>query len=55
MPKFKKWMLKLLKDDGEIILYKSKKMDDVEQFTKVEIFNVSHPEIGERKIVRIRK
>ncbi|MBT3168334.1 MAG: 16S rRNA (guanine(527)-N(7))-methyltransferase RsmG [Candidatus Cloacimonetes bacterium] len=55
LPKFKKWMLKLLKDDGEIILYKSKKMDDVEQFTKVEIFNVSHPEIGERKIVRIRK
>ncbi len=55
LPKFKKWMLKLLKDDGEIILYKSKKMDDVEQFTKREIFNISHPEIGERKIVRIRK
>ena len=41
LPKFKKWMLKLLKDDGEIILYKSKKMDDVEQFTKREIFNKS--------------
>ena len=55
LPIFKKRMLKLLKNNGKIILYKSKKMDDIEQFEKVKIFNISHPELGIRKIIQIKK
>ncbi len=55
LPKYKKWMFKLLKNDGEIILYKSRKLDDIKQFSKTKIFDVSHNEIGKRKIIKIKK
>ncbi len=55
LPKYKIKMFDLLKNDGKIILYKSRKLDDVTQFGKVKIYDVSRPEIGERKIIEIVK
>jgi hypothetical protein len=48
-------LLKLLKREGKIVLYKSKNLDDVEQFDKKQIIDVSHPEIGTRKLIIIEK
>jgi 16S rRNA (guanine527-N7)-methyltransferase len=55
LPKYKKKLFPLLKKEGRIILYKSKILKDVELFEKYKIYDVSHPEIGERKIVEISK
>lgn len=52
---YKTILFKLLKADGCIVLYKSQNLDDAAMFKKVEIFNVSTPLVGERKIVVIRK
>ncbi len=53
LPKYKSFLFKLIKNNGKIILYKSKLMDDVGQFKKYRIHDVSHPAIGERKIIVI--
>ncbi|MDO9578704.1 MAG: 16S rRNA (guanine(527)-N(7))-methyltransferase RsmG [Candidatus Cloacimonadales bacterium] len=55
LPKYKKKLLSLLTKDGRILLYKSKLLDDVEVFDRVKIHQMNFPEIGERKIVEIRK
>ncbi|MCF7857875.1 MAG: 16S rRNA (guanine(527)-N(7))-methyltransferase RsmG [Candidatus Cloacimonetes bacterium] len=55
VPKYKSILLKLIKNNGRIILYKSKLMDDIKQFEKFQIHDVSHPVLGERKIIEIRK
>jgi len=55
LPKYKSVLFKLIKDNGKIILYKSKLMDDIGQFKKYRIHDVSHPAIGERKIIVIEK
>ncbi|MCK4956300.1 MAG: 16S rRNA (guanine(527)-N(7))-methyltransferase RsmG [Candidatus Cloacimonetes bacterium] len=55
LPEYREKMMSLLKDGGKIILYKSKLMDDVEQFANVKIHDLSHPEIGTRKIIEITK
>lgn len=55
VPQYKKMLFKLIRDNGRIILYKSKLMDDVDQFKKKKIYDVSHPAVGERKIIVIRK
>lgn len=52
---YKTILFKLLKADGCIVLYKSQNLDDAAMFKKVEIFDVSTPLVGERKIVVIRK
>jgi 16S rRNA (guanine527-N7)-methyltransferase len=52
---YKTILFKLLKADGCIVLYKSQNLDDAELFKKVEIFDVSTPLVGERKIVVIHK
>ena len=53
LPEYKKVMFQLLKDGGRIYLYKSKKLNDVKQFGKYKIYDVSHKCIGERKIIEI--
>ncbi|MCK5051336.1 MAG: 16S rRNA (guanine(527)-N(7))-methyltransferase RsmG [Candidatus Cloacimonetes bacterium] len=53
LPKYKSILFKLIKNNGKIILYKSKLMDDIGQFKKYRIHDVSHPAIGERKIIVI--
>ena len=55
LPKFKEKMFRILRESGKIILYKSKMLDDVKIFRNYRIFDVSHSEIGERKIVEISK
>jgi len=55
LPKYKSVLFKLIKNNGKIILYKSKLMDDIGQFKKCQIYDVSHPAIGERKIIVIEK
>ena len=55
LPKYKTKMFDLLKNDGKIILYKSRKLEDITQFGKVKKYDVSLPEIGERKIIEIEK
>lgn len=55
LPKYKKKLLTLLTKDGRILLYKSKLLDDVEVFDRIKIRQMNFPEIGERKIVEIRK
>lgn len=52
-PEYKILMEKLLKKDGIIVLYKSQNLDDVSIFENKKIYDVSTPEIGERKIVII--
>jgi 16S rRNA (guanine527-N7)-methyltransferase len=54
-PVFAKHLLRVLKPGGKLYLYKSKKLDDVYQFRDYTIIDVSHQQIGERKIVKIRK
>jgi len=53
LPKYKSILFKLIKNNGKIILYKSKLVDDITQFKKRKIHDVSHPAIGERKIIEI--
>ncbi|RLC56550.1 MAG: 16S rRNA (guanine(527)-N(7))-methyltransferase RsmG, partial [Candidatus Cloacimonadota bacterium] len=53
LPKYKSVLFKLIKNNGKIILYKSKLMDDIGQFKKYQIHDVSHPAIGKRKIIVI--
>ncbi len=53
LPKYKSTLFKLIKNNGKIILYKSKLMDDIGQFKKRSIHDVSHSAIGERKIIVI--
>ncbi|MDA3812661.1 MAG: 16S rRNA (guanine(527)-N(7))-methyltransferase RsmG [Candidatus Cloacimonetes bacterium] len=55
LPKYKKVLFKLIKNNGKIILYKSKLIDDIGQFSKRWIHDVSHPALGERKIIEIEK
>lgn len=55
LPKYKKKMLRLIKNDGRILLYKSKILDDVDLFPNKKIHTLDHLEIGERKIVEIWK
>ena len=55
LPKYKEAMFKMLQDNGRIILYKSRKLDDVQQFKNYKIHDVSQPVLGERKIIEIKK
>lgn len=55
LPKYKKVLFKLIKNNGKIILYKSKLIDDIGQFSKRWIHDVSHTALGERKIIEIEK
>jgi len=55
LPKYKNRMLGLLKRKGKILLYKSRLLEDADLFRNVQIHEVNHPQIGERKIVEITK
>lgn len=51
-PMYKPVLLKLLKPKGRLVLYKSRNLEDVQQFAGARIFDVSAGgEIGERRIV----
>jgi 16S rRNA (guanine527-N7)-methyltransferase len=54
-PAYKPILLRLLKPEGKIVLYKSKIFNDVYQFDNVEIFNAEAAELGlgERRIAVI--
>jgi len=49
-------LLRLLKPEGKIVLYKSRILDDVYQFADAEIFDTEAMELGlgERRIAVIR-
>jgi 16S rRNA (guanine527-N7)-methyltransferase len=53
-PAYKPVLLKLLKPEGKLVLYKSRILDDVRQFDNVEIFDAGVPELGERKVVVVQ-
>jgi len=55
IPKYKQKLLSLLKPNGEILFYKGREMDDIRIFNKYKILDFSHPEIGERNIIQIKK
>jgi 16S rRNA (guanine527-N7)-methyltransferase len=55
LPKYKSSMFRLLRNNGRIILYKSRKLDDVLQFKNYKIHDVIQPVLGERKIIEIKK
>jgi len=55
LPRYKKIMFRLLQNNDRIILYKSRKLDDVQQFKNYNIHDVSQPVLGERKIIEIKK
>ena len=55
LPKYKTIMFRLLRNNGRIIFYKSRKLDDVLQFKNYKIHDVSQPVLGERKIIEIKK
>ena len=44
-------LLNLLNPHGKLVLYKSRILDDVRQFDNPHIFDVSTPELGERRVV----
>ena len=46
---------KLIKKNGELILYKSRNIDDLKIFKDYKIYDVTKPEIGKRLIVEIKK
>jgi len=50
---FKQRLLNLLKPQGKLVLYKSRNLEDVEQFKNVQIFDASVQQLGERKIIII--
>jgi len=54
-PAFKNRLLSLLKPQGKLVLYKSRSLEDIEQFKNVQIFDTSMPQLGERKIIIISK
>ena len=54
-PQFKDVLLRLLKPCGILNLYKAVALEDAMLFDKVQIFDVSKPALGERKIIEIRK
>ena len=55
LPKYKKNLLQLLTEEGEILLYKGKVFDDADIFSRKNVIDISHPEIGERKLIQIKK
>ena len=55
LPEYKNKMFKILKKNGRIILYKSKKMEDVEQFSNIKVKNFEISLLGTRNIVIINK
>ena len=55
LPEYNEKLFKLIKSGGKVILYKSRLLDDVEQFPNKKTYDLSHPEIGTRKIIEITK
>jgi len=55
LPEYKKDLFRLLRKNGKLLLYKSKKLNDVLQFPQIKIYDITHPSIGERKIIEITK
>jgi 16S rRNA (guanine527-N7)-methyltransferase len=54
-PAFKNRLLNLLKPQGKLILYKSRNLEDIEQFKNAQIYDTSVPQLGERKIIIVPK
>jgi 16S rRNA (guanine527-N7)-methyltransferase len=54
-PRFGRALLRLLVPGGRLLLYKSRNLDDVEQFDHPLIHDVSHEAIGQRCIVEVVK
>jgi 16S rRNA (guanine527-N7)-methyltransferase len=55
IPRYRRKLFQLLSNNGEILLYKGRKMEDVQIFSKYKIWDLSHSALGERKIVQIKK
>lgn len=55
LPKYPAIFNRLLKPAGKIILYKGKKFDELECFPRCQVHDVSHPALGERKLIIIDK
>ncbi|KQC07555.1 MAG: hypothetical protein APR54_05950 [Candidatus Cloacimonas sp. SDB] len=55
IPRYRRKLFRLLSKNGEILLYKGRKIEDVQIFSKYKIWDLSHPALGERKIVQIKK
>ncbi|MCF7919331.1 MAG: 16S rRNA (guanine(527)-N(7))-methyltransferase RsmG [Candidatus Cloacimonetes bacterium] len=52
---FKQAMEKLLVRQGKVLLYKSQKLDDLEIFPFYKSYNISHPRVGTRILIEIKK
>ena len=55
LPQFKKVLMRILKNNGCMILYKSENHEDADLFKKKKIIDVSHPAIGTRKLIKVFK
>lgn len=54
-PLFKDHLLTMLKPGGTLCLYKGVDLEDVKQFKKAKHIDISHPELGTRTLVLVRK
>ena len=52
--KYAKKMKKIIRKNGSLILYKSRKTDDLNHFNKFEIFEENIINLGKRKIINIK-
>ena len=48
-------LIKLVKPGGRLLFYKAKEVDDLKPFSGIKYYDVSHPELGERRIGVWRK
>jgi len=55
LPKYKNILMKMLKKKGKLILYKSRNLDDVQQFEHKKIYDYDIESIGLRRIIEIIK
>ncbi len=55
IPELKQPLLSMLKPGGKLCLYKSVQLDDIAQFKKKKIHDLSHDELGTRNVVIVTK
>jgi 16S rRNA (guanine527-N7)-methyltransferase len=53
LPAFKNKLFSLLKPNGRLLLYKSANAEDINQFKSKLTYKVSHPQVGERRLVAV--
>jgi 16S rRNA (guanine527-N7)-methyltransferase len=55
IPRYWDYLAKLLNASGKLYFYKGKKFDDVENLNNIIRHDVSHPQIGTRNLIELKK